>query len=91
MACIGVAYIVHTASPFPLGNPRDPMEIIGPAVDGTKNIMVEAYMQKVKRVVITSSAAAIEAKNQETFTEEDWSDINHPMCTAYFKSKILAE
>jgi len=59
----GATYIVHTASPFPLGNPRDPMQVIGPAVEGTKNIMVEALMQKVKRVVVTSSTAAIEAKN----------------------------
>ena len=49
------------ASPFPAANPRDEMEVIGPAVDGTKNVLEACAKTKgtVKRVVVTSSVVAI--------------------------------
>ena len=52
------------ASPFPAENPRDEMEVIGPAVDGTKNVLEACAKTKggVKRVVLTSSCAAIYCK-----------------------------
>jgi len=34
-ACEGMTYVVHTASPFVLKDPKDHNEIIRPAVDGT--------------------------------------------------------
>lgn len=34
-ACEGATYIVHTASPFPLEQPKDENDLIRPAVDGT--------------------------------------------------------
>ena len=54
-------YVIHVASPFPAVNPRDEMEVIGPAVEGTKNVLEACAKTKggVKRVVLTSSAAAI--------------------------------
>ncbi len=58
-ACSGSTYIVHTASPFPIENPRHEDELIKPAVEGTLAIMKAARANKVKRVVITSSIAAI--------------------------------
>jgi len=52
------------ASPFPAENPRDEMEVIGPAVEGTKNVLEACAKTKggVKRVVLTSSCAAIYCK-----------------------------
>ena len=60
-ACEGVDYIVHTASPFPIGAavPKDEQDLIQPAVGGTTAIMKAAHLNKVKKVVITSSIAAI--------------------------------
>ncbi len=55
----GCDYVVHTASPFPLANPRDENEIIRPAVEGTLAVMRACHKFKVKRVVITSSIASI--------------------------------
>ena len=57
-------YVVHVASPLPAGNPRDDMELIGPAVDGTKSVLEACAKTKggVKRVVMTSSCAAIIGK-----------------------------
>ena len=56
--------MIHVASPFPAENPRDEMEVIGPAVDGTKNVLEACANTKggVKRVVLTSSCAAIYGK-----------------------------
>eukprot|EP00352_Strombidinopsis_acuminata_P008389 CAMPEP_0176360066 /NCGR_PEP_ID=MMETSP0126-20121128/16850_1 /TAXON_ID=141414 ORGANISM="Strombidinopsis acuminatum, Strain SPMC142" /NCGR_SAMPLE_ID=MMETSP0126 /ASSEMBLY_ACC=CAM_ASM_000229 /LENGTH=94 /DNA_ID=CAMNT_0017715199 /DNA_START=164 /DNA_END=448 /DNA_ORIENTATION=+ len=58
-AAEGCEYIVHTASPFPLVEPKDENELIKPAVDGTMAVMEAARKHKVKRVVITSSVASI--------------------------------
>lgn len=54
-------YVIHVASPFPAATPRDEMEVIGPAVDGTKNVLEACAKTKggVKRVVLTSSCAAV--------------------------------
>jgi dihydroflavonol-4-reductase len=58
-ACEGANYIVHTASPFPIQAPKDESVLIKPAVEGTMAIMEAAKANNVKRVVITSSIAAI--------------------------------
>jgi len=57
-------YVIHVASPFPAENPTDEMEVIGPAVEGTKNVLEACAKTKggVKRVVLTSSCAAIYCK-----------------------------
>lgn len=57
-------YVIHVASPFPATNPTDEMEVIGPAVEGTKNVLEACAKTKggVKRVVLTSSVVAIYGK-----------------------------
>ena len=94
----GCDYIVHTASPmcdaFTVFENED--EFIKPAVDGTLAVMKAAHKNKVKKVVITSSTAAIagadpEVENGKIFTEEDWTDIDTEGLPTYFKSKTLAE
>ena len=54
-------YVLHVASPFPASNPTDEMEVIKPAVEGTKNVLEACAATKgaVKRVVFTSSLVAI--------------------------------
>ncbi len=59
-ACQGCEYVLHVASPFPSGLPKDAEELIGPARDGTLRVLKAAKGAKtVKRVVVTSSFAAI--------------------------------
>jgi nucleoside-diphosphate-sugar epimerase len=56
----GCDYVLHTASPFPMGQVSDPDQIIKPAVEGTMSVMRAcADSGSVKRVVLTSSVAAI--------------------------------
>ena len=56
---VGCKYVVHTASPFPLDKPKHENDLILPAVNGTLAAMRGCKMHGVKRIVITSSVAAI--------------------------------
>jgi len=91
----GVSALIHTASPFPLSQPKDPQDIIRPAVDGTARALNAALAAGVGRVVLTSSIAAVvtaDPLHRETDrTEADWSDPDHPAITPYGASKTLAE
>jgi nucleoside-diphosphate-sugar epimerase len=90
----GCDYVLHVASPFPPKQPKDPDELIVPAREGTLRVLGKALDHGVKRVVITSSVAAIRlAKGAEkrTLTEEDWTDPDEEGLTPYVRSKAIAE
>ena len=81
--------MVHTASPFPIAAPKNEDELIRPAVDGTIAVMRGCQAAGVKKVVITSSIAAIASDKKTHFTSEDWADYENEK--PYEKSKALAE
>jgi len=86
-------YVLHVASPFPGEMPENEDDLIRPAVDGTLRVLKAASTANVKRVVLTSSVAAIQGGHREKereFTENDWSDLRGNI-DAYAKSKTLAE
>jgi len=91
----GAEALLHTASPFPLAQPKNEDEVIRPAVDGTLRALRAAQASGVRRVVLTSSIAAIMYSDRpsegDVYTEKDWTDTAHPTATAYVKSKTLAE
>jgi len=89
----GIAALVHTASPFPIAQPKDPAMLIRPAVEGTERVLKAAAAAGVTRVVLTSSSVAVlnEAKPDTLQDEADWCDIHLPTTTPYAKSKTLAE
>ena len=58
-AAAGCDYVLHVASPFPLKVPTDENELIVPAREGALRLLRAARDAKVKRVVLTSSFAAI--------------------------------
>ena len=88
-------YVLHVASPFPPAQPRDPDELIVPARDGTLRVLDAAYAAGTRRVVVTSSIAAIRntgtAEAGRPFTEEDWASPGNPAATPYDRSKLAAE
>lgn len=91
-AAAGCAYVLHIASPFPDHDPKDENELIKPAVDGTLRVLrAAADSGSVRRVVLTSSIAAITYGHDEprTLTEADWTVL--ASADAYPKSKTLAE
>ena len=93
-AVAGCAHVLHVASPFPPAIPAHEDEIIVPARDGALRVLKAARDAGVKRVVLTSSFAAIgygQAPKNRPFNEDDWTDPNGEDVRAYVKSKTLAE
>lgn len=92
-ATAGVRDVLHMASPFPPQQPEDPEELIGPARDGTLRVLAAAAAHDVRRVVFTSSFAAVGYSPRPadwTFDEADWTDPADPN-SPYVLSKTLAE
>jgi dihydroflavonol-4-reductase len=95
-ALVGIDVLMHTASPFPLGSPKDENELIRPAVEGTLRALRAAKAAGITRVILTSSMAAIFARDlpagADAYDESMWTDINHPAGKdGYIRSKTLAE
>jgi dihydroflavonol-4-reductase len=89
---------LHLASPFVLKEPKDKMEMINPAVNGTLFVLRAASRLAVKplRVVLTSSIASIAYGSDPTTTiygDDTWTDPNNPKfpIKTYYESKVLAE
>ncbi len=93
-AVAGCEYVLHIASPFPASMPKDENELIVPARDGTLRVLRAARDAGVKRVVMTSSFAAVgygQPEQEAVFTEKNWTDPTKPDVVPYTKSKTLAE
>ncbi|KAK9249216.1 hypothetical protein V1506DRAFT_527370 [Lipomyces tetrasporus] len=100
----GVDVVVHTASPFHF-KVTDPVnDLLDPAIKGTTSILhaTKNFAPQVKRVIITSSFAAIinGAKGdwpEHTYSEADWNPVTWEEAigtnpaTTYRASKTFAE
>lgn len=95
----GCQLVYHTASPFTL-NVKDPRkDLIEPAEKGTENVLNSAKsVSSVKRVVVTSSCAAIYTDAVDTvnapggqLTEDVWNNTASLEYQPYSYSKTLAE
>lgn len=90
----GVDVLVHVASPVPVRAPPDRDAVIGPAVEGTSRALTAAARAGVRRVLLTSSIAAISghpAGGSRVLTAADWTDHDRPGASAYAVSKARAE
>lgn len=113
-AVLGKDYIVHVASPYVLTAKNNKKDIIEPAVNMTRNVLeaalkaekaakAEGKTPQLKRIVVTSSFAAIlnplrgVEKRDYTYTDKDWQPITSTFIAsfysplAYLVSKTLAE
>jgi nucleoside-diphosphate-sugar epimerase len=93
-AAQGCEYVLHVASPIPPALPKHEDELIVPARDGALRVLKAARDAGVKRVVLTSSGAAISyghKPRKQPYTEKDWTDLNGRHVGPYPKSKTLAE
>ena len=88
----GCDFLLHVASPISLEH-TDEEYFVQPAVNGVKRALKYAKKHGLKKVVLTSSVAAIfdTMEKKTSFDESDWSDVNNPSISAYSKSKTLAE
>jgi dihydroflavonol-4-reductase len=90
-----VRYVHHVASPLMLVMPRDSMEMVRPAVEGTTRALESAFAAGVERVVLTASISAMmyghSKSRAEPFTAADWSNLESPDINAYIESKTKSE
>lgn len=91
--------VFHTASPFTLNVKNPQLDLVDPAKKGTRNVLESANkVESVKRVVVTSSCAAIygdaidtlSVPNQE-LTEDLWNTTSSLEHQPYSFSKTEAE
>lgn len=99
-AASGCEIVMHTASPFVLDGFTDAHEaLVRPAVEGTSNVLESVNRSpSVKRVVLTSSVAAVVGDNIEMtsvpggiLNEEHWNSTSTPTHNPYQYSKVAAE
>lgn len=90
-AMAGCTHVAHVASPFPAGKVTD-ADLVPPARDGALRALRFARAAGVKRVVMTSSVAAIAyGHDKPLYSEADWTDPDAPGVAPYIKSKTVAE
>ena len=90
----GCDFVLHVASPFPTAQPKDENELIIPARDGALRVLRSARHAGVKRVVLTSSFAAVGYGHEDSsqpFAEDSWTNVSGAGVTPYVKSKTFAE
>jgi dihydroflavonol-4-reductase len=86
VAVAGCTFVLHVASPFPPGVPKHEDELIVPARDGALRVLRASRDAGIKRVVLTSSFAAIGSGHKQMdrpFTEQTWTDSSarsHRLC-----------
>lgn len=90
---LDVDFVLHMASPYVL-TVKDPQrDLVDPAVQGTLSLLrAAARSSRIKRVVLTSSMAAItDEPDGSVLTESDWNDKSSLTRNAYYFSKTMAE
>lgn len=90
----GVTHVLHTASPYSMTVADPQRDLVDPAVQGTRNVLLAAGRAgTVSRVVLTSSMAAItdEPGSDRVLTEADWNVKSTLTRNPYYLSKTLAE
>ena len=100
----GVDGVIHTASPFTTQVENNERDLLNPAISGTTEILkaVKAHAPNVKRVVVTSSFAAVKdpwkgLRPGYTYSEKDWNPTTYEEAkngdgwVAYSASKSFAE
>jgi dihydroflavonol-4-reductase len=92
-AVLDCEHVIHTASPYAVDVEDPRRDLIDPAVNGTLSMLEAAAKSSVlKRVVLTSSAAAItDQADGHVNTEDDWNTRSSLKRNPYYYSKLLAE
>lgn len=98
-AMAGCEVVFHTASPFTSRITEPQRDLVDPALVGTRNVLTTAASTPaVRRVVVTSSCAAIYGDNvdvarapNQTLTEAQWNQTSRLDHQPYFYSKTVAE
>ena len=90
----GCDALIHTATAVILTAPDPQKQNIDVAVKGTQNVLDSvARIQSIKRIVMTSSIAAVMSYDQEdrTYTEDDWCNSDDIWLDPYGMGKTQSE
>jgi dihydroflavonol-4-reductase len=93
-AVAGCDYVLHVASAMGGDGQTDLEAMVRPARDGTLRVLKAAVAADVKRIVVTSSCAAVTPRvvtGDSVSDETVWTDVDDPHLDAYRKSKAIAE
>ncbi|EFC42298.1 nucleoside-diphosphate-sugar epimerase [Naegleria gruberi] len=91
---IGADAVIHTATPFVVTAEDPQRDIVDPAINLTRAVILASIKSKVKRVVVTSSGGAFlnnPIPDNYTYTAKDWNESCSLTNNPYFYSKTLAE
>lgn len=88
----GSDYVLHVASPMPIGEFRG-QDVIRPGREGVRRVLQASLNAGVKRVVLTSSTAAamLKQNGQTKVNETIWTDLPDKSIYNYPRAKTLAE
>ena len=89
-AMTGVIRLYHVAADYRLWA-RDPNDILGANLEGTRTVMEAALTAGVERIVYTSSVATLRAGDGDRSTDETEPLAEHQAIGAYKRSKVAAE
>jgi dihydroflavonol-4-reductase len=92
-AVAGCEIVMHTASPYFMAYKDPQKDLVDPAVKGTRDLLAACKGVTVRRVVLTSSVAAMtdEPDAGELITESTWNERSSLTRNAYYYSKVAAE
>lgn len=91
-AVAGCPFVLHTASPYALDVEDPQRDLVDPAVKGTRNVLESCKKAGTRRVVLTSSMAAVtDEPDDRVLTEDDWNERSSLTRNPYYYSKTLAE
>ena len=88
----GCDYVIHVDTPYEIWSPKNEEKFIKPAVESTLAILKACNDFKIKRLIVTSSTAAVVHPwvTDYLFSEKDWIKLDKHT-TTYPKSKFLQE
>jgi dihydroflavonol-4-reductase len=92
-AHVDVEVVMHMASPYTINVKNPQTDLVDPAVMGTLSLLrAAAKSPRIKRVVLTSSVAAItDEPDGRVLTENDWNTESSLTRNPYYFSKFMAE
>jgi len=96
-AMSGGSALMHLAAYVPAKEPKDPTTVIRPSLEGTQRVFGFARAARIKRIIMTSSIAAIgyghDIKSKSVnLTADDWTNIaGLKGGWSYAEAKVLAE
>eukprot|EP01006_Ploeotia_vitrea_P016393 TRINITY_DN47023_c0_g1_i1.p1 TRINITY_DN47023_c0_g1~~TRINITY_DN47023_c0_g1_i1.p1 ORF type:complete len:360 (-),score=52.59 TRINITY_DN47023_c0_g1_i1:296-1375(-) len=87
----GCYAVLHVASPYTMKFKDPAKELVEPAEKGSITVLEACRRKGVKKVVVTSSLAAVTDEPEKRFTEEDWNVKSTVKRNPYFYSKVRGE